>query len=73
MQLKYTFETRQERITVSYNPTHRHGHTNSWYVYVSHKIAYFNYLECISDIWYVYNSRFVCLIMIVYMQDIING
>ena len=35
VQLKYTFDTRQERITVSYHPTHRHGHTNFWYVYVS--------------------------------------
>ena len=27
----------QERITLSYHPTRRHGHTKSWYVYVSQK------------------------------------
>ena len=37
IQLKYTTETQQERITISHYPTHRHGHTNSWYVYVSSK------------------------------------
>ena len=37
MQLKYTFETKQERITVSYNPTHYHSHTDFWYVHVSYK------------------------------------
>ena len=26
---------KQERITVSYNSTRRHGHTNPWYAYVS--------------------------------------
>ena len=31
IQLKYSFETQRER-TVSYNLTHHHGHTNSWYV-----------------------------------------
>ena len=35
IQLKYTFETGQKRITVSYHPTHHHGHNISWYVYVS--------------------------------------
>ena len=40
MQLKYTSETKQERITVSYHPTQRNGPTNSshrkWqdYVYI---------------------------------------
>ena len=37
IQLNYTFETRQERITASYHPALRNGHTNSWYVYVSQK------------------------------------
>ena len=35
IQLKYTFETKQERIKVSYHPTNHHGHTNHWSVYVS--------------------------------------
>ena len=35
IQLKYTFETRQERIRASYNPTHRHDHAKPWYVHVA--------------------------------------
>ena len=34
-QLKYAFESKQEIIKISHHPTHRHGQTNSWYVYVS--------------------------------------
>ena len=33
MQLKDTFATKQEGITVAYHPTHHHGHANFWYVY----------------------------------------
>ena len=55
IQLKYTFETKQERITVSYHPTHHHGHTNFWYVCLLER-AHFNYLECSYTIWYVYNK-----------------
>ena len=39
MILNYTIEiyiwNQVNSITVSYHPTHRHSHTNSWYVYVS--------------------------------------
>ena len=52
--MTYTFETRQERITVSYRPTRIHGHTNSWCLL---EIAYSNYLECSYTIWYVYNNK----------------
>ena len=31
IQLKYIFETKQERTTVSYHSTHRNSHTNFWY------------------------------------------
>ena len=55
IQLKYTFETKQERITVSYHPIHHHGHTNFWYVCLLER-AHFNYLECSYTIWYVYNK-----------------
>ena len=37
IQFEYTLETQQERITISYHPTYRHGHTNSWFVYVPWK------------------------------------
>ena len=37
IQLKYTIETKQERTRILHYMTHRHGHTNSWYVYVSYE------------------------------------
>ena len=55
IQLKCTFKTKQERITVSYDLTHLHGHTNFWYVCLLER-AYFNYLECSYNIWYVYRQ-----------------
>ena len=54
IQLKCTFETKQERI-VSYYPTHHRGHTNFWYVCLSER-AYFNHPEYSYTIWYVYNE-----------------
>ena len=47
--LKCTFETKGERITVSYHPTHHHSHTNFWHVCLL-EIAYFNYMECSHNI-----------------------
>ena len=36
MILEYTIKTKQERIIILHYPKpHRHGHTISWYVYVS--------------------------------------
>ena len=50
--LKCTFETKQERITVSYLLQHHHGHTNFWHVSFLER-AYFNYLEYSYNIWYI--------------------
>ena len=55
IQLKYTFETKQERIRVSYHPTHHHGHTN-FLVCMFLKKSYFNNLEYSYNIWYVYDK-----------------
>ena len=40
-QLKYTFETRQEWMTISYHPTHCHDHTKYWYVHPCSKVIAF--------------------------------
>ena len=37
IQLKNTIETKQERLAISRYPTHRHCHSDPWYVYVSQK------------------------------------
>ena len=55
IQLKYTVETKQERITVLYHPTLHHGHTNVRCVCLLVRV-YSNYLECSYDIWYGYNK-----------------
>ena len=56
IQLKCTFETKQETITVSHHPTHQHGHTNFWYVYLLERALelFFKYLDCSYNVWYVY-------------------
>ena len=56
IQLKYTFETRQERITVS------HHNTPSWpyqllvCICLSER-TYFNYLECSYNVRYVFSIK----------------
>ena len=44
IQLKYTFETKQEKITESYHPTHNHGRNKFWFVCFVER-AYFNYFR----------------------------
>ena len=53
MQLKCTFETKQEIITVSYHQTHQHGHF--WYVCLLERAFL---ITCSYNVWhmYVYNK-----------------
>ena len=55
MQLKCTFETKQDIIIISYHPTHQHGHTNVWIVCLLERV-FFNYLDCSYNVWYVYKN-----------------
>ena len=58
MRLKCTFATKQGRVTIScqsYHPTHHHGHTNVWHVFLIER-DYFDYVESSYNIWYVYNK-----------------
>ena len=50
IQLKCTFETKKERITVSYHPTHHHGYTKFWCVCLLER-AYFDYFESAAMIY----------------------
>ena len=47
----YIWNHKGNTSTVSYHPTHHHGHPNFCNVW-----AYFNYLDCSYNIWYVYNK-----------------
>ena len=60
IQLKYIFETEQDGITVSYHPTHHHGHTDFWYVCLLER-AYFNYLE---DSYYTHTHIYIYIYII---------
>ena len=56
--IEITFETKQKNITLSYHSTHRHDHTNTWYVYVSlKKLISITDLECSYNTTYVYNDK----------------
>ena len=56
VQLKRTFETKQELVAASYHPAHQHGPTNIWYVYLFERA--FNYLD------YSYNVLYICMYII---------
>ena len=47
----YIWNHKGNTSTVSYHPTHHHGHPN-----FCNALAYFNYLDCCYNIWYVYNK-----------------
>ena len=53
--MKYIFETKQERITASYQPPHCHSH--SLICICPLQRAFFNYSGCSYNIWYVYDNE----------------
>ena len=56
IQVKYRFETKQGRITISYDTTHRHGHAVLVCI-CPLEGGYFNHLECSYNTWYVCNNK----------------